>query len=55
MKKSRTNTEYMKCTEEEDGNESVRMYGVELKRMYAFKYVGFTLSAADSEDKEITR
>ena len=55
MKISRTKTEYMMCTEQEqERRESIRLNGVELRRVDAFKYLGSTLSANGSENKEIT-
>ena len=41
--------------EDQDGDESVTVEGVELKRVDSFKYLRSTLSANGNEDKEITR
>ena len=45
----------MMCTEQEPERcDSIRLDGVELRRVDAFRYLGSTLSADGSEDKEIT-
>ena len=55
MQISRTKTKYMMCTkQEQERRESIRLDGVELERVDAFKYLESTLSADSSEDKDIS-
>ena len=53
MRISRSKTEYMCTTNEEDGRESIRLDGEEIKRVDNFKYLGAIVNADGNVEEEV--
>ena len=53
MRISRSKTEYMCATVEEDGRESIRLDGEEVKRVSKFKYLGSVVEAGGGMEEEV--